>query len=238
MFSNFNLHNQSLEDLPNKAKLLINTLNAYSYNVALHNPVFEEALLASDVLLPDGVSVVWAEAFLNKRVIKKIAGADIFKHEMRRLNVVSGSCFFLGSSKEVLVKIIQTAAIEYPNVKIATYSPPFRPQFTIQETQKMLDTVNSFGPEVLFLGMTAPKQEIWAHQNFKKIQAKRVISIGAVFDFYAKTVKRAPKWMIFLGLEWLYRLLKEPKRMWRRYLIGNVKFLVEIFRTKIITKNK
>ena len=238
MLSNYNLHDQSLEDLPNKGKLLINTLNAYSYNVALHNPAFQKALLASDVLLPDGVSVVWAEAFLNKRIIKKIAGADIFKHEMHRLNNVSGSCFFLGSSREVLDKIIQIAAIDYPNVKIATHSPPFRPQFTTQDTQKMLDEINTFDPEVLFIGMTAPKQEIWAHQNFKKIQASRVISIGAVFDFYAKTIKRAPRWMIFLGLEWLYRLLKEPKRMWRRYLIGNVKFLVEIFRAKVFAIKK
>lgn len=238
MFSNYNLHNQSLEDLPNKAKILINTLNAYSYNIALQNPAFEKALLASDVLLPDGVSVVWAEAFLNKRIIKKIAGADIFKHEMQRLNTVSGSCFFLGSSEEVLGKIIQTAALEYPNVKISTHSPPFRPQFTIQDTQKMLEAINTFSPDVLFVGMTAPKQEIWAHQNFKKIQAKRIISIGAVFDFYAKTIKRAPQWMIIFGLEWMYRLLKEPKRMWRRYLIGNVKFLFEIFRAKIIAINK
>jgi N-acetylglucosaminyldiphosphoundecaprenol N-acetyl-beta-D-mannosaminyltransferase len=232
MLSNYNLHNQSLEDLPNKAKLLINTLNAHSYNIALQNPAFEKALLASDVLLPDGVSVVWAEAFLNKRKIKKIAGADIFKHEMQRLNAVSGSCFFLGSSKEVLGKIIQIAALEYPNVKIATHSPPFKPQFTTQDTQKMLDAVNTFGPEVLFIGMTAPKQEIWAHQNFKKIQAKRVVSIGAVFDFYAKTVKRAPQWLIFFGLEWLYRLLKEPKRMWKRYLIGNTKFIWQILKGK------
>ena len=238
MLSNYNLYNQSLEDLPNEAKLLINTLNAYSCNVALDNPAFEEALLASDVLLPDGVSVVWAEGFLNKRKIKKIAGADIFKHEMQRLNTVSGSCFFLGSSEIVLSKIKQIAALEYPNVKIATHSPPYRFQFTTKDTQKMLDAINTFGPEVLFIGMTAPKQEIWAHQNFKKIQAKRVISVGAVFDFYAKTVKRAPQWMIFLGLEWMYRLLKEPKRMWRRYLIGNVKFLVEIFRTKIIAITK
>lgn len=233
MFSNYQLYDKSLDDLES-CKLLINTINAHSYNVALHNPAFKKALLASDVLLPDGVGVVWAEAFLNKRIIKKIAGADIFKHEMQRLNAVSGSCFFLGSSKQVLHKIIQIAALEYPNVKIATYSPPFRPLFTTQDTQKMLDAVNTFKPEVLFLGMTAPKQEIWAHQNFKKIQAKRVISVGAVFDFYAKTVKRAPQWMIFFGLEWLYRLFKEPKRMWRRYLFGNVKFLVEIFRAKII----
>ena len=231
MFSNYKLYAKSLSNLAD-GKLLINTLNAYSYNVALNNPAFEKALLASDVLLPDGVSVVWAEAFLNKRKIKKIAGADIFKHEMQRLNAVSGSCFFLGSSKEVLGKIIQIAALEYPNVKIATHSPPFKPQFTTQDTQKMLDAVNTFGPEVLFIGMTAPKQEIWAHQNFKKIQAKRVVSIGAVFDFYAKTVKRAPQWMIFFGLEWLYRLLKEPKRMWKRYLIGNTKFIWQILKGK------
>ena len=97
----------------------------------------------------------------------------------------------------------------------------------------MLDVINSFVPDVLFVGMTAPKQEIWAHQNFKKIKAKRVISIGAVFDFYAGTVKRAPKWMISLGFEWIYRLIREPKRMWRRYLIGNIKFIAQILKTKI-----
>lgn len=228
----YKLFSKPLTALPT-GKILINTLNAHSYNAALNNNDFKEALMSSNVLLPDGISVVWAEYFINKRKIKKIAGEDIFKYEMRLLNSISGTCFFLGSSQDVLNKIYQRAYVEFPNVKTGFYSPPYKSHFTNQDTQKMLDVINSFVPDVLFVGMTAPKQEIWAHQNFKKIKAKRVISIGAVFDFYAGTVKRAPKWMISLGFEWIYRLIREPKRMWRRYLIGNLKFIAQILKTKI-----
>jgi N-acetylglucosaminyldiphosphoundecaprenol N-acetyl-beta-D-mannosaminyltransferase len=89
----------------------------------------------------------------------------------------------------------------------------------------MIDAVNAVEPEVLFVGMTAPKQEKWAHQHYDQLQVGHVCCIGAVFDFYAGTVKRAPNWMIRIGMEWFYRLIKEPRRMWRRYLIGNVKFI-------------
>ena len=233
MFSNYKFYTDLLSNLPKK-KLLINTINAHSFNLALENSDFKKALLSSNVLLPDGVGIILAELFINYRKIKKIAGEDIFKFEMQRLNACSGNCFFLGSSEDVLNKMVKRAGIDYPNIEIATYSPPYKTHFSTQDTEKMLDEVNASYSNVVFVGMTAPKQELWAHQNFNKINANRVICIGAVFDFYAETIKRAPKWMIFLGLEWIYRLLREPKRMWRRYLIGNVRFLIEIFRAKII----
>ena len=170
----------------------------------------------------------------QQKKIKKIAGEDIFRFEMKRLNTKGGSCFFLGSSQEVLNKILERASAEYPNLKIGCYSPPYKQKFSELDTKLMLDNVNDFDPTTLFIGMTAPKQEIWAYENFKKISADRLISIGAVFDFYAGTIKRAPKWLINLGLEWLYRLIKEPKRMWKRYLIGNVIFMFSIIREKII----
>ena len=235
MFSDYTLFKQSLSELPS-GKLLINTLNANSFNIAAYNKVFHKALMSSDVLLPDGIGVVWAESIINKRQIKKIAGENIFKHEMRRLNEISGSCYYLGSSQEVLDKMLERAAIEYSNVKIGCYSPPYKPKFTEADTKIMLDKVNDFKPDVLFLGMTAPKQEMWAYENFEKINANRVISVGAVFDFYAGTVKRAPKWFIKMGLEWFYRLLKEPKRLWRRYLFGNTKFILHIINEKIKVK--
>lgn len=233
MFSEYNLYKTCLSELPNR-KILINTLNAHSYNVSLKNKLFRQALLASDILLPDGIGVVWAESIINQNKIKKIAGEDIFKFEMKRLNTKGGSCFFLGSSQDVLNKILQRAETEYPNIKIGCYSPPYKSKFTEADTKLMLENVNDFDPMTLFIGMTAPKQEIWAYENFKKISADRLISVGAVFDFYAGTIKRAPKWLINLGLEWLYRLIKEPKRMWKRYLIGNVIFMFSIIREKII----
>jgi N-acetylglucosaminyldiphosphoundecaprenol N-acetyl-beta-D-mannosaminyltransferase len=97
----------------------------------------------------------------------------------------------------------------------------------------MIDIVNEVNPDVLFVGMTAPKQEKWAYQHFGELLAGHVCCIGAVFDFYAGTVKRAPNWMILIGMEWSYRLIKEPRRMWRRYLIGNALFIGNILKEKM-----
>ena len=213
-------------------KLLITTLNAHSYNIAQKNLAFSEALKHSDVLLPDGISIVWAKRFLDGTALKKIAGADLFHYEMNRLNESQGSCFFLGSTTLSLQLIKAKAAIEFPHVKVETYSPPFKITFNDQDTTAMLAAIGQFNPDVLFIGMTAPKQEVWAYQHLEQIQAKHICCIGAVFDFYAGTIHRAPQWIIRMGLEWLYRLGGEPKRLWRRYLIGNAQFVFLILKEK------
>jgi N-acetylglucosaminyldiphosphoundecaprenol N-acetyl-beta-D-mannosaminyltransferase len=213
-------------------KLLINTFNAYSYNIAQTDALFRQALLKSDVLIPDGISMVWAIRWLKGEKIKKIAGADMFFYEIERLQKSGGKCFFLGSTETTLKKIKDRAAREYPKVKVQYFCPPFKPAFTVEDNLAMLEAINAFQPDVLFVGMTAPKQEKWAYQHFKQIEAGHVCCIGAVFDFYAATIKRAPKWMINLGLEWLYRLIREPRRMWRRYLIGNTKFIWFVLKEK------
>lgn len=232
MFLSFvKLNDRPLDELPS-GKLLINTLNAHSYNLAQSDSGFETALMHSDILLPDGISVVLAIKWLTKTKLQKIAGADLFVFEMKRLQKSGGKCFFLGSSEDVLSKIEARAIMEYPNIQIQTFSPPFKQEFTHEENSLILQKINSFQPDVLFIGMTAPKQEKWAYQQFNQLQVGHVCCIGAVFDFYAGTIKRAPKWMIRLGLEWLYRLLKEPRRMWRRYLIGNTRFIWTILKEK------
>lgn len=221
---NFRLFKGDLNSL-SSGNLLISTLNAHSYNLTKSNELFYEALMKSDVLLPDGISIVWAKRFLDGTKFKKIAGADLFAWEMQRLNAIHGSCFFFGSSMETLNAIKVRASKDYPNVKLETYSPPFTQEFTETENKEMLKAINAFQPDVLFVGMTAPKQEIWAYTHKDKIHAGHICCIGAVFDFYAGTVKRAPQWMIKIGLEWLYRLIKEPGRLWKRYLLGNCKFV-------------
>lgn len=225
------LFTKALKDLPDK-KLLINTINAYSFVTAKTNKRFQDALAKSDILLPDGVSIVWASKFLFGESIKKIAGFDLFTWEMKRLNKKGGKCFFLGSSPETLTQIRERAKIEFPNVRISFFSPPYKSSFNEQENQQMVTAVNEFSPDVLFVGMTAPKQETWASNNLKNLKAGHICCIGAVFDFYAGTIKRSPAWMINSGCEWLYRLVKEPKRMWRRYLVGNPKFIYSIVAEK------
>lgn len=230
--TNISLFNNDLHSLPNK-KLLINTINAHSYNIAQEDPVYTNALQRSDVLLPDGISVVLAKRILNSVNIKKIAGADLFFYEMERLNKTGGKCFFLGSNSETLDRITNRAKILYPGLTLKSYSPPYVDTFSEEDNNLMLQEINSFKPDVLFVGMTAPKQEKWAYQNFDQLEVGHVCNIGAVFDFFAGNIQRAPKWVIKLGLEWLFRLYKEPRRLWRRYIFGNVIFVYFILREKL-----
>ena len=227
------LFNQELIDIPDK-KLLINTINAHCYNLAQTDEFYSEALAKSDILLPDGVSIIMAKRFLTGARLKKIAGADLFSYEMNRLNNIGGSCFFLGSKESTLALIKKHAELEFPKIKVCTYSPPFKSEFSPEDNKEMLTAINNFKPDVLFIGLTAPKQEKWAYTHFKELETKHICSIGAVFDFYAGTVNRSPKWMIDFGLEWLYRLLKEPRRMWQRYLKGNIIFIWLVIKEKII----
>lgn len=236
---NYSIYDQSLEQLNFGRKLLISTINQYSYCIAEKDSNFKKVLQQSDVLLPDGVGIVLAAKFLYNKKIQKIAGADVHDYLLKKLNLEKGSCFYLGASETTLDNIKARIAKEYPNINIATYSPPFKPVFTTAENSRMLQVVNDFQPDVLFVGMTAPKQEKWSFKNKEALDAKIICSIGAVFDFYAGTVVRPNKLWIHLGLEWFGRLLKEPKRMWKRYLYYGFVFgyyLLKAKATRIFSK--
>ena len=229
MIMNFSYFDKPLSSLP-EGKLLISTINAHSYNESFRDNKFKKALLKSDILIPDGVSIVWATKLVNGLNLKKIAGADLFKYELERLSKTGGKCFFLGSSEATLEKIETRLQKEYPNIQVGSYSPPYKAEFSKEDTDTMIEKVNAFETDVLFVGMTAPKQEKWAHDNKDRLNVRSHIDcIGAVFDFYAGNIQRAPQWLINLGLEWSYRLVKEPQRMWRRYLIGNAQFTLHTF---------
>ncbi|WP_304244647.1 WecB/TagA/CpsF family glycosyltransferase [Phocaeicola plebeius] len=225
---------QELRNLP-EGKLLINTINAHSYNTALKDSVFAEALQKGDALIPDGISIIKATKWLNakSRPNERIAGWDLFEYEMNRLNQKGGKCFFMGSSEKVLSLIKEKAKLVYPNIIVETYSPPYKPEFNDEDNKKIIDVINQANPDLLWIGMTAPKQEKWTYSHWNELDIHcHVGTIGAVFDFFAGTVKRAPIWWQKHGLEWLYRLIKEPKRMWKRYIIGNTLFLWNITKEK------
>jgi N-acetylglucosaminyldiphosphoundecaprenol N-acetyl-beta-D-mannosaminyltransferase len=226
-----------LASLP-EGKLLINTINAHSYNTARKDSLFAEALTNGDVLLPDGVSIVKACKWIKAKSLPKerIAGWDLFAFEMEKLERESEELrtkseeskivMFMGSSQKVLDLIVKRAAEVYPHLKVVTYSPPYKPEFSDEDNKAIIDAIHAANPDLLWIGMTAPKQEKWTYSHWKELNIHcHVGSIGAVFDFFAGTMKRAPMWWQDHGLEWLYRLLKEPKRMWRRYIIGNALFL-------------
>ncbi len=224
----------ALNTLP-EGKLLINTINAHSYNTALKDEVFAEALMHGDVLIPDGASIVIAcrKIKAKSQPKERITGWDMFTFEMNKLNRKGGKCFFMGSSEKVLTLIKERTAAEYPNILVETYSPPYKTKFSEEDNLRIIEAINNAKPDLLWIGMTAPKQEKWTYQNWKKLNINcHVGTIGAVFDFFAGTVERAPLWWQEHSLEWLYRLIKEPKRMWRRYIIGNTLFLWNITKEK------
>ncbi len=219
-----------LASLP-EGKLLINTVNAHSYNTARKDSLFAEALMNGDVLIPDGVSIVKACKWIKAKSQPKerIAGWDLFSFEMEKLEKKGGTVMFMGSSQKVLDLIVKRVVEVYPHLKVVTYSPPYKPEFSDEDNKAIIDAINAANPDLLWIGMTAPKQEKWTYSHWEELDIHcHVGTIGAVFDFFAGTVERAPMWWQRHGLEWLYRLLKEPKRMWRRYIIGNALFLWNI----------
>ena len=226
-----------LASLP-EGKLLINTINAHSFNTAKKDQLFADALTNGDVLIPDGVSIVKACRWIKAKSQPKerIAGWDLFSFEMEKLeresevlrtkSEESKRVMFMGSSQNVLDLIVKRAAVDYPHLKVVTYSPPYKPEFSDEDNRAIIDAIKNANPDLLWIGMTAPKQEKWTYSHWKELNIHcHVGTIGAVFDFFAGTVERAPLWWQEHGLEWLCRLLKEPKRMWRRYIIGNTLFL-------------
>ena len=222
-------------------KKLINTINAHSFNTAQKDELFAEALKNGDYLIPDGASIVKACRWLNAKSQPKerIAGWDLFEWEMNKLSEerrvksedssLKKKVMFMGSSERVLSLIRKRMGEIYPQWDVVTYSPPYKPEFTEEDNKAIIDAINDANPDLLWIGMTAPKQEKWTYSHWHELNIHcHVGTIGAVFDFFAGTYRRAPRWWQEHSLEWLYRLVKEPRRMWRRYVIGNPLFLWNI----------
>ena len=232
-FIDFAVYRNDLDKIDWSTKNLINTINQYSFCIAQKDVAFKKALQGSDILLPDGMSIVAAARLLTKTKITKIAGAQLHDFLLHKLDESGGSCFYLGASEATLAKITAKVNLQFPKVKVHSYSPPYKVVFAEVDNQNMLAAVNAVSPEVLFIGMTAPKQEKWAFEHKDFLQAQTICSIGAVFDFYAGTVKRPSAFWISLRLEWLIRLIKEPRRMWKRYLFYGPVFIAYILRKKV-----
>ncbi len=210
------------------AKRIINTINPHSYVTAKNDMVFQSALLDSDLLLPDGSGKVLAAKQINKVQIKKIAGSDLHIHLLKELNEKGGSCFYMGARQNTLDKIKERLSKEFPNIKAGFYSPPYRENFLGVENEEILKNIKAFDPDVLFVGLTAPKQEKWLYRNKDELDFKIACCIGAVFDFYAGTIKRSSPFWVKNHMEWLPRLVNEPKRMWKRNFVSTPIFLKDM----------
>jgi len=233
----FTLFNAQLDLISFKdgGALLLNTISPNSYGISTKDLEFKEALVNSDFLVLDGVYFSLASILLKGSNIKRNQGPDVFSHFMERMNHKNGKVFFLGSSIETLDKIRFRASIDYPNINIGTYSPPFKDKFSSADNEKIVSTINDFKPDVLFIGMTCPKQEKWAYNNKFKINVSLICCIGAVFDWYAGNQKDIhPLWWKF-RLAWLKRTIDRPEILLRYPNIGI--FFKDLFLSLIGLKN-
>lgn len=213
-------------------------LNPHSLVVAKSDETFRLALQEADLLLPDGAGILLASRVLGAGLPERVAGMEFFLGLCEHAEQAGGfSFFFLGSSERALALIRNRLARDYPNIDFAGgYSPPFKAEYSSAELDDMIQAVNAARPTVLWVGMTAPKQEKWIHVNRDRLRVPFAGAIGAVFDFYAGTTERAPAWAQQTGLEWLVRFAREPRRLWRRNLVSTPLFLFEILKTALAAR--
>ena len=208
----FKIYNDSLDKIIFKDKpLVINTISPNSYGISTKDINFKIALLNSDYLVLDGVYFALSSIFLNKKNIKKNQGPDVFIHFMNRYNKFGGKIFFLGSTNNTLVKISKKCMLLFPNLNIDFYSPTFSKDEVFIDNDIILRKINEFNPDVLFVGLTCPKQEKWVGSNFTNIKAKYICSIGAVFDWFAGNQKEIHQIWWKLRLGWLKRTIDRPE---------------------------
>ena len=188
------------------------------------NPEYGGRVNGADVIIPDGMPLVWMQKLQGAKDVNRVRANDLMIMLCAFAEENGLTVGFYGGQQSVIDAIIERAKIDYPNLKIVyAFSPPFRP-LTDNEDTEITSEINQKNPDLLFIGLGCPKQENWMAAHKNKVSAV-MHGVGASFDFYAGNVKESPEWLGKLGLEWLFRLTQEPKRLWRRYLILNPRFV-------------
>jgi N-acetylglucosaminyldiphosphoundecaprenol N-acetyl-beta-D-mannosaminyltransferase len=211
----------------NKRSSYVCISNVHMLIEAYHDKAFNGILNNADVATPDGVPLAKCLSFFYKVKQERVAGMDLFPSLMKKAEENNMSVYFFGSTEEVLDKVQERAKSEFPSLEIAgSYSPPFR-SLSIEEKKNIAIEINNKKPHFVFVSLGCPKQERWMADN-KDLINSCMVGVGGAFPVYAGIQKRAPKWMQKYSLEWLYRLIQEPGRLWKRYFYTNTLFMVLI----------
>ena len=194
----------------------------------------EKSVIDAELINADGQAIVWAANFLGHKLPERVSGIDLMEGLVKRSFKKGYKCFFLGATEEVVTKLVNIYKMQYSENIIAGYRNGY---FEKEDEKKIARQIAESGANILFVAITSPKKEIFLNTNKKQLQnVNFIMGVGGSFDVIAGKVNRAPLWMQNAGLEWLYRVLQEPKRMWKRYLVGNSKFIYLVF--KALFKNR
>jgi N-acetylglucosaminyldiphosphoundecaprenol N-acetyl-beta-D-mannosaminyltransferase len=197
---------------------MVYVANVHMLIEAWQNAHFANALKQADLVTPDGLPLVWMLKLMGANRVQRVPGMDIFLESCKKASQEQISVFLLGSKPEILDKICRRLRTEFPTLKIAGIeSPPFSP-LGLAPDMHLIQTINGSGAGIVFVALGCPKQELWMLQHREKIQAV-MVGVGGVFPVYAGTLKEAPKLIQSTGFEWLFRLVQEPRRLWKRYAV-------------------
>jgi N-acetylglucosaminyldiphosphoundecaprenol N-acetyl-beta-D-mannosaminyltransferase len=201
-------------------------INVNSVNLAADNPALKEWINSADRCFPDGSGIRLAAKYIGVRICENINGTDMFPYLCAKAQKTKKSIYMLGSKPGVADKTARKLLKKYPNLKIAgTQDGYFEPE----KTQDVISCINQSGADILLVAMGSPVQEEWLKKHAPQLQCNTALAVGGLFDFYSGNIPRAPLWMRELGMEWVWRLLQEPKTKFKRYIIGNPRFLIQTF---------
>ena len=196
-----------------------------------NDSMLKEIVNQADMVLVDGKPLVWISKLLKKPVKEKISGSDLVPVLCETAERKGYSLFLLGGKEGIAEQAKQNLLVKYPNIRISgTYAPFLGFEKNEEELTKINNLLNNAQADILIVCLGCPKQEKWVYENYQKYDIRVSICAGATVDFLAENVKRAPKWMSNAGLEWFYRFMQEPKRMFRRYFVDDIQILKLIFK--------
>lgn len=199
--------------------------NVHSLMMSRSNRELAAAMADADIVTPDGMPLVWALRGMGHEGQERVHGMALATNVIESGLERGVRHYFYGSSQETLDAVERNLRASYPTIQLAgLYSPPFRP-LTDEEALADAERIRQSGATVVWVGLGAPKQELWMHRMHPLLPGVTLVGVGAVFDWFAGNVTKAPDWMQRAGLEWLYRLSREPRRLWRRYIWNNPAYM-------------
>ena len=194
------------------------------------NIELQKAINCAYIASPDGKPLSVVGKLIGAKCMEKCSGPDMMIKIIENGLKYGYKHYFYGSEESTLLKLKENLLKSYPEINIVgMYSPPYR-ELTPEEDRIIIEDINAVKPDCIWVGLGAPKQEVWMYNHMKSFTNGIMLGVGAAFDFHAQTLKRAPLWMQKCGLEWFYRVVKEPKRLWKRYLVTNTLFLIYLLR--------
>lgn len=205
-------------------------VNANKINLMKDNKKLREIVNSCPLINVDGQSIVWASKILGKPLPERVSGIDLFLKLVEISEKEGYKLYFFGAKQNVVESTVKIFSVKYPNLKIVGYRDGY---FKEEESEKIAKDIKNSGADILFVAFSSPKKEFWIKRYMLIMQVPFAMGVGGSFDVVTGATRRAPVWMQKYGLEWFYRFIQEPMRMWRRYIVGNFKFIELLIKEKI-----